>query len=377
MNTKQILIAAVLASSFAPALALATEPNVAFEAGSFDSSGDDKQVRERVIVRDGDTTHLMTGFENLSFGGMLRGKAIKNAPYSGEAITERQQNLADGNQITKSSSTVQYRDSAGRTRQEVRDDSGKPKRVTINDPVGDVTWILHPETKTATRIGLSPEARALSEKARADAQAIRAKAHAERDKAHAERDALRDKVRAELASGKTVEEVRKGPNGEHIIVKRVERSDGEPGKQIREDVRIRVATNLDGMKMPGVDIAERLGPLLAGSLGDNKWSRNVNSKDLGTKDIEGVKAQGKLRSYEIPAGEIGNRNPIIVSTETWYAPELQVTVYSKHSDPRTGERIYRLAGLKRDEPAASLFSVPSDYKINETANAVHKFEFKK
>ena len=65
----------------------------------------------------------------------------------------------------------------------------------------------------------------------------------------------------------------------------------------------------------------------------------------------------------IPAGKIGNRNPINVTSETWYSPELQVTVYSRYNDPRTGESIYRLAAIKRVEPAADLFKVPEDYKM--------------
>lgn len=49
-----------------------------------------------------------------------------------------------------------------------------------------------------------------------------------------------------------------------------------------------------------------------------------------------------------------------VTSETWYSPELQVTVYSRYDDPRTGESIYRLAGIKRGEPSADLFRVPAD-----------------
>jgi hypothetical protein len=42
-----------------------------------------------------------------------------------------------------------------------------------------------------------------------------------------------------------------------------------------------------------------------------------------------------------------------------------VTVYTKHSDPRSGDAVFRLENLKREEPAASLFSVPSDYTVKE------------
>jgi hypothetical protein len=88
---------------------------------------------------------------------------------------------------------------------------------------------------------------------------------------------------------------------------------------------------------------------------------------LGVKDFDGVKAEGKSTTWTIPAGQIGNRNPITVMSESWYSPELQVTVYSRHNDPRTGESIYRLANIRRGEPAADLFKVPDDYKMRGRA----------
>jgi hypothetical protein len=86
---------------------------------------------------------------------------------------------------------------------------------------------------------------------------------------------------------------------------------------------------------------------------------------LGAKDMEGVKAEGKRTVWTIAAGEIGNRNPIQVTSESWYSPDLQVTVYSRYNDPRTGESIYRLAGIKRGDPAADLFRVPADYRVRD------------
>jgi hypothetical protein len=96
-----------------------------------------------------------------------------------------------------------------------------------------------------------------------------------------------------------------------------------------------------------------------------RWASKASVKDLGSREIEGIKAQGKSRSYEIPAGEVGNRNPIVVASESWYAPELQVTVLTKRTDPRTGERSWRMSNVKREEPAAALFSVPSDYAVKD------------
>lgn len=79
-------------------------------------------------------------------------------------------------------------------------------------------------------------------------------------------------------------------------------------------------------------------------------------------DFGGVSADGTLTTHTTPAGQIGNEKPIVVTAERWFAPDLHVVVYAKTADPRSGETTYRLANLKREEPAADLFKVPADYK---------------
>jgi hypothetical protein len=86
---------------------------------------------------------------------------------------------------------------------------------------------------------------------------------------------------------------------------------------------------------------------------------------LGTKTIEGVAAEGTRSIITIPAGEIGNDRPLEIVSERWYSSELQTVVLSKHSDPRHGEHIYRLIKVKRAEPDAGLFQVPTDYSVRE------------
>jgi hypothetical protein len=379
MNTKHILIAALLAGAFAPAMARgvaedSAEPALAlrfdaFEAPDADDNGGPRKrevVRERFVFNgaDGAFAHA---FDGAAFGGplmMMHTRMVKNAPYSAEVVSEQTQNLSDGNQIVNKTSSMSYRDSAGRTRQETRNASGAISRVTIRDAVEGSTYILNPETKTATKVGpLRDIERVAADKARMAGEHARlAGEHArlvgERARAHA------DEMRKQRADG-----------GEEIIVKRIERSDGEVGERVRENVRIQVSKHMaEGHPMPGMD---RIGPMIAGAFGDMKWSGKAVTKDLGTKEIDGVKAQGKLRSYEIPAGEIGNRNAIVVATESWYSPDLQVTLLTKHSDPRSGERSYRLAGLKREEPAAALFAVPSDYTVKDALAMAKKVEVKK
>ena len=89
------------------------------------------------------------------------------------------------------------------------------------------------------------------------------------------------------------------------------------------------------------------------------------TESLGTQAINGVSAQGTRITRTIPAGAIGNAQPIEIVTETWYSPDLQLVVMSKTSDPRTGDSVYQLTNIVRAEPDASLFQVPAGYSVSE------------
>src|SRR5215472_5528821 len=98
--------------------------------------------------------------ELLGFGGMHGGKIVTGAPFSAVAVSETTQTLADGNHISRKTQSNLYRDSQGRVRREITlvgfgplAASGKPKSfVVINDPVGGVTYFLHPDEKTAEKM---------------------------------------------------------------------------------------------------------------------------------------------------------------------------------------------------------------------------------
>ncbi len=89
------------------------------------------------------------------------------------------------------------------------------------------------------------------------------------------------------------------------------------------------------------------------------------TESLGKQAIEGVEAEGARSVITIPAGQIGNDQPLEIVSERWDSTELQTVVLSKHNDPRFGETVYRLTNINRAEPARSLFEVPADYKIEE------------
>lgn len=98
----------------------------------------------------------------------------------------------------------------------------------------------------------------------------------------------------------------------------------------------------------------------------------LKKEDLGTQTINGVSAQGTRYTHTIAAGQAGNTNAMTVVSEQWYSPDLQVVVKSTRSDPRTGQVTYTLTNIQRTEPAASLFTVPSDYTVKQaTAHRMH------
>ncbi len=92
-------------------------------------------------------------------------------------------------------------------------------------------------------------------------------------------------------------------------------------------------------------------------------SKHAKEESLGSQMVNGVQADGSRTTITIPAGEIGNQNPIDIVDERWYSTDLQTLVKSVHSDPRMGTTTYELTNIDRAEPAASLFEVPADYKV--------------
>jgi hypothetical protein len=236
-------------------------------------------------------------------------RTISNAPYSAEAVTESTQVLADGNRITRKTVTRIYRDGEGRTRREQVSDNGAVESVSIVDPVAHLSYVLQPESRTAYRdfvlIGLPNIVRKMS-------TAAREKQDLEKQR-------------------------RQGPGQDGTIVY----PDAPPPPPPPPGPEVRVGFE----RMPaGQTVRE----------------------DLGRQNVEGVTATGSRSTTTIPAGAIGNLQPLKIVSEQWFSPDLQVLVMTKHSDPRTGETTYSLQSIVRAEPDRSLFTVPPDYTLRES-----------
>ncbi|MEO8487624.1 MAG: hypothetical protein ABI585_14950 [Betaproteobacteria bacterium] len=324
------------AERFASDAAKAAQDAVAYRWDLLASAGDFE------FDFDVDTDAPSYAFISREFGSTR--EIVKNAPYQAEAVNEVVQTLFDGNRIVRRSSAIVARDGVGRTRQE-----RKGGTVFVFDPIDNRSYALNPERKTAVRIPRAPSL--ITPPAMAPIPPIPPIPPAPSVSGATPSPAIAPRVSERVI-------VRRGVDGREVEVApgRVVVRRGGEGKDV-EDVRIEVIrvgrsgqASHDAMSIPPLAL-----PLLPRGKGD--------TKALGTREFDGVKADGSMTSHTIPAGEIGNEKPIVITSERWFSPELHVVVYAKTSDPRNGDTIYRLANLKRGEPPADWFRVPSDYKV--------------
>jgi len=206
----------------------------------------------------------------------LQRKVVTGAPFSAQAVTERTQVLANGNKIDQKTTANFYRDSQGRTRQEMTMGPmgpwAAPKNasplVVINDPVAGVGYMLNPGKQSAVKHPLGSP---------------------------------------------------RGPRG---------------NAQNRQ-AKLQQA------------------------------NASVTTESLGKQMVAGVEAEGTRTTFTIPAGSVGNAQPIQIVTEKWYSPALQTVVMETRSDPRSGTTTYQLTNINQTEPDPALFQVPSNYTMKE------------
>jgi hypothetical protein len=91
--------------------------------------------------------------------------------------------------------------------------------------------------------------------------------------------------------------------------------------------------------------------------------QQTTCRALGTKKIDGIEAAGARIIGVIPTGAMGNDKPISTVTEIWTSPELKVVLLQTQTDPRMGDMTQKLVNISREEPDASLFRPPDDYRI--------------
>jgi len=90
---------------------------------------------------------------------VFEGKVVKGVPYKADAVTEVTQVLADGNKISRRTTSTVWRDSSGRTRRDATLAAvgpvmghDMPRHVFIHDPVAGTTFVLEPDNRIARRM---------------------------------------------------------------------------------------------------------------------------------------------------------------------------------------------------------------------------------
>lgn len=91
----------------------------------------------------------------------------------------------------------------------------------------------------------------------------------------------------------------------------------------------------------------------------------VTTSSNGNATVNGVLATHTLVTEVIPAGAIGNAQPITTSRTTYFSPDLKLPVQIKTSDPRFGTSDMELTNISMGEPSAALFTVPAGYTIQK------------
>jgi len=89
----------------------------------------------------------------------------------------------------------------------------------------------------------------------------------------------------------------------------------------------------------------------------------VTETPLGEQTLDGVQLTGKRKTRIIPAGRSGTGQPVTITDDYWYSPDLSIYLIIRHDDPRTGEQLVAVTHIERGEPAAELLAVPDDYKV--------------
>jgi hypothetical protein len=274
-------------------------------------------------------------------------KVFKNAPFSAEGISESVQVLEDGNRIRRSVTTKMYRDSEGRFRRETTASTGGSgfgystyggvlstygfkDTISIFDPVAGASYTLNPTDKTARSFTV---------------QTIPGKGVFTMTGPTTIDPVIKAQIETKIAETKKQAEANKEKTPKAIVV----------------------GTGVGGGVGMGIGIGGGGGNFIY------KEGENTKTEQLGTKTIEGVEAEGTRSVTTIEAGKIGNERDIEITYERWFSKELDMIVYSRHYDPRSGEQVYKLVNIDRSEPDRSLFTVPADYKIVTSGSGFNVF----
>ncbi len=284
-----------------------------------------------------------------SFRASTRDAAERGNPYSARETREFKQTLSEGTVISRSSVRLLARDGAGRTRQELRQPDGT-SRVYINDPLAKRAYVIDPQRRAACV-------------AKFDSDSIN--------------DCLKQMRGDWTPLGFSFSP---GSNGIPIMTAK-----DDVTFNVRPNAKVIDLTDKDGAwssrggsfsysgsgagavaVAPNAANGAPGAVAIAGQPQSGQSSRDLRVvREKSTSTYEGLRVEVDRTIETIPAGSMGNNRPIETLHERFFAPDMKMTVYSKRSDPRSGEFVYRMTDIKRSEPDASLFRIPAGFSETE------------
>lgn len=111
--------------------------------------------------------------------------------------------------------------------------------------------------------------------------------------------------------------------------------------------------------------------------GIDENAQPISVNDLGVRRLNGIEARGRSWTYQIPAGTIGNLEPIEMYSEAWTSTEfgypLPVLVIS--SDPLNGTNRRELRNFKEQEFDPTFFRPDENrYRIEDWTERLRTLE---
>jgi len=270
-------------------------------------------------------------------------RARKGAPYSAETIIEGNQQLVDGNRISRRTTGRVYRDAEGRTRREEDRPNGTTS-ISITDPVAGFSYSLDGGSKIAWRTAMGVGGAIMGKLE--EAQNVR--------RIYEER--IGDSGNREVGFRSTPLSDEDKQKVEAALTAKVARATGSTDSQSKSAAVDQEKAAAAGGGVRGGGGGGRGGAIM----------RRGPDTPLEHKVLDGIAVQGRSTRTVIPAGQVGNEQPLTILDEQWSSTDLNVLVMTRHVDPRTGESSYRLTNITRAEPDASLFMVPADYTVRDT-----------
>lgn len=305
----------------------------------------------------------------LGISSPLGAQAAAGKPMVAEFVTEHRQNFADGNRILLSTASFIYRDAQGRVRRESQLSvpglppgvSASSTFITIVDHQLGYGYVLNPQEMIAHRYELNGAGSSYVARLSAQSSALLGS-----DPKQQAGSGTGARAASATSTNSTSWHLHMFPSHRGHAA-----ADGQAASSAVEGASAPGAVGGNGSNQFRSNASGETGNVGSTAMRFSQpfpaTPNPVRTENLGEENILGFKVQGTRVITTLPAGQIGNDRPIEIVSEQWFSPELEVVMRSMHRDPWAGEFTTTVTRVSRGEQPASLFRVPSAYKVIDAA----------